>query len=107
MPFPEQLPAQVMVKLKNGRHVDPRQSLAVDSAYLACKPPDRAHTKQSRHPPARRYMRHLIHDRLDETHLKQVLPPLSTPSTASPQCPTQHSPASAPWLPTPLGNAPG
>ena len=60
------------MKLKNSRNVDSRQSLAVDSAYLACKPPERASLRRSRHPPHELYMRHLVHDCLTQDALKQV-----------------------------------
>lgn len=71
-----------MSKLKNSKNLDSRQTLAVDSAYLACKPPEHLTAKRSKQPPHRQYMRHLVHDCLCEDELRQVdlLSPLFWPN---------------------------
>ena len=76
-----------MTKLKNSKNLDSRQSLAVDSAYLACKPPDRMMAKRSKQPPHKQYLRHLIHDCLSEDELKQV----TVLSLFKPAKPANHS----------------
>lgn len=60
------------MKLKSSRNVDPRQGLAVDSAFLVCKPPEHSLAKRSKQKPQRQYMRYLVHDLLSEDELKQV-----------------------------------
>jgi hypothetical protein len=40
----------VMMRLRNARNLDSRQTNAVDSAYFACRPPDKA-TQRRRRPP--------------------------------------------------------
>lgn len=62
-----------MMRLKNSRNLDSRQSLAVDVAYLACKPRSRADRRKDR-PPHVLYMRHLVHDTLTQDNVKQVRP---------------------------------
>jgi len=42
----------VMMRLRNARNLDSRQTNAVDSAYFACRPPDKA-MQRRRRPPLR------------------------------------------------------
>jgi hypothetical protein len=60
---------QVMLKLKNARNVDARQSLMVDTAYFQCKPPDNVNLKRKQRPPVQEYMRYLINDVLDKDNI--------------------------------------
>ncbi|KAF8071278.1 UPF2 [Scenedesmus sp. PABB004] len=62
----------VMMRLRNARNLDSRQSNAVDSAYYACRPPDKA-TQRRRRPPMQEYVRHLVFDRLADGAVVVVL----------------------------------
>ncbi len=63
---------QVMMKLKNSRNLDARQSMLLDNAYYAVRPPERVGARRKRRPPVHDYMRHLIHDRLATEQVKPV-----------------------------------
>ena len=64
--------AQVMMKLKNSRNLDARQSLLLESAFYAARPPERTAARRKQRPPLREYMRHLVHERLTHAELKQA-----------------------------------
>ncbi|BDA48017.1 Regulator of nonsense transcripts 2 [Coccomyxa sp. Obi] len=64
---------EVMMKLKNSRNLDARQSMLLDNAYYAVRPPERVGARRKRRPPVHDYMRHLIHDRLATEQVKPVL----------------------------------
>lgn len=64
--------AQVMMKLKNSRNLDARQSLLLESAFYAARPPERTAARRKQRPPLHEYMRHLVHERLTHAELKQA-----------------------------------
>ncbi len=60
------------MKLKNSRNLDARQSMLLDNAYYAVRPPERVGARRKRRPPVHEYARHLIHDRLATEQVKPV-----------------------------------
>ncbi len=62
------------MKLKNSRNLDARQTLLLDSAAYAARPPERLGARRKRRPPMHEYMRHLVHERLTHAELKQARP---------------------------------
>jgi regulator of nonsense transcripts 2 len=54
---------EVMMKLRNARNLDARQSGLVDSAYFAVRAADRA-VKRKQRPPQHEYIRYLVYERL-------------------------------------------
>lgn len=64
--------AQVMVKLRNSRNLDARQSALVDSAYFAVHPPERVGARRKKRPPEHEYIRHLILESLSKDEVKPV-----------------------------------
>ncbi|KAK9806738.1 hypothetical protein WJX72_000988 [[Myrmecia] bisecta] len=64
---------EVMMKLKNARNIDARQSMLVDSAYFQCKPTARRALQRKQRPPVHEYIRHLVYDCMDEEDLKKVM----------------------------------
>ncbi|WIA32391.1 hypothetical protein OEZ86_003220 [Tetradesmus obliquus] len=62
----------VMMRLRNARNLDSRQTNAVDSAYFACRPPDKA-TQRRRRPPLQEYIRHLLFEVLGDGSIVEVL----------------------------------
>ena len=66
------LRAQVMMKLKNSRNLDARQSLLLESAFYAARPPERTAARRKQRPPLHEYMRHLVHQPLTQADLKQA-----------------------------------
>jgi len=62
------------MKLKNSRNLDARQTLLLDSAAYAARPPERPGARRKRRPPQHQYMRHLVHERLTHAELKQARP---------------------------------
>ncbi|KAK9825703.1 hypothetical protein WJX81_008105 [Elliptochloris bilobata] len=64
---------EVMMKLKNSRNLDARQSLLLESAFYAARPPERTAARRKQRPPLHEYMRHLVHERLTHADLKQVV----------------------------------
>ncbi|CAL8462985.1 g2519 [Coccomyxa elongata] len=64
---------EVMMKLKNSRNLDARQSMLLDNTYYAVRPPERVGARRKRRPPVHDYMRHVIHDRLATEQVKPVL----------------------------------
>ncbi|KAL4452134.1 hypothetical protein ABPG75_007796 [Micractinium tetrahymenae] len=63
---------EVMMKLRNARNLDARQSSLVDSAYFAVKSLDRA-AKRKQRPPIHEYIRHLVYERLPLGQVTKVL----------------------------------
>ncbi|PSC71053.1 regulator of nonsense transcripts UPF2 [Micractinium conductrix] len=63
---------EVMMKLRNARNLDARQSSLVDSAYFAVRAADRAPKRRQR-PPEKEYIRHLIYERLPGGQVTKVL----------------------------------
>ena len=59
-----------MMKLKNAKNLDARQSMLVDSAYFQCNPPRVAPRKRKK--PLVEWMRYLVVDTLKGNDLKQV-----------------------------------
>ena len=55
---------EVMMKLRNARNLDARQSSLVDSAYFATKAGDRAAARRRTRPPMHEYIRHLVYQEL-------------------------------------------
>ncbi|KAK9907680.1 hypothetical protein WJX75_008040 [Coccomyxa subellipsoidea] len=64
---------EVMMKLKNSRNLDARQSMLLDNAYYAVRLPERVGARRKRRPPVHEYARHLIHNRLATEQVKPVL----------------------------------
>ena len=54
---------EVMMRLRNARNLDARQSGLVDSAYFAVRAADRA-VKRKQRPPQHEYIRYLVYERL-------------------------------------------
>ncbi|KAL4437467.1 hypothetical protein ABPG77_003448 [Micractinium sp. CCAP 211/92] len=63
---------EVMMKLRNARNLDARQSSLVDSAYFAVKSADRAAMRKQR-PPIHEYIRYLVYERLPLGQVTKVL----------------------------------
>ncbi len=61
-----------MLKLKNVRNLDARQSLLVDSAYFQAKPPERPAQRRRQKPPEQLFMRHLVYDVLTADNILAV-----------------------------------
>ena len=61
-----------MMKLKNSRNLDARQSLLLESAFYAARPPERTAARRKQRPPLHEYMRHLVHQPLTQADLKQA-----------------------------------
>ena len=64
-----------MVKLRNSRNLDARQSALVDNAYFAVHPPERVGARRKQRPPEHAYIRHLVLDSLSKDEVKPVLLP--------------------------------
>jgi regulator of nonsense transcripts 2 len=62
---------EVMMKLRNARNLDARQSALVDSAYFAVRAADRAAARRQREP-EREYIRHLVYERLPQGQVTKV-----------------------------------
>ena len=54
---------EVMMKLRNARNLDARQSGLIDSAYFAVRAADRA-VKRKQRQPQQEYIRHLVYEKL-------------------------------------------
>ena len=63
---------QVMMKLKNARNLDARQSMLVDSAYYQCNPPQHSALKRKRRPAVQDWMRHLVFVQLGKDDVRKV-----------------------------------
>ena len=64
--------AQVMMKLKNARNLDARQSMLVDSAYYQCNPPQHSALKRKRRPVVQDWMRYLVFVQLGKDDVRKV-----------------------------------
>ena len=81
-----------MIRLKNARNLDARQSMLVDSAYYQCNPPQHSALKRKRRPAVQDWMRHLVFVQLGKddvrkvsTHAKRLVARTSHPSTLGPE----------------------
>ncbi|EFN54863.1 hypothetical protein CHLNCDRAFT_134932 [Chlorella variabilis] len=63
---------EVMMKLRNARNLDARQSGLVDSAYFAVKAADKGARRRQR-PPQHEYIRHLVYERLPLGQVTRVM----------------------------------
>lgn len=66
--------AQVMMKQKNNRNLDARQSMLVESAYYQCNPPQHSALKRKKRPVVQDWMRHLIFVQLGKDDVRKVRP---------------------------------
>ncbi|KAL3151997.1 hypothetical protein ABBQ32_001118 [Trebouxia sp. C0010 RCD-2024] len=65
--------AEVMMKLKNARNLDARQSMLVDSAYYQCNPPQHSALKRKRRPAVQDWMRNLVFVQLGKDDVRKAL----------------------------------
>ena len=63
---------QVVMRLKNSRNLDARQSALLDNAYFAVRPPERAAARRKRRAPEQEYMRYLVRECLAKEQVKPV-----------------------------------
>lgn len=77
-----------MMKLGKSRNLDARQSMLLDNAYYAVRPPERIGARRKRRPPVQEYARHLIHHCLASDGVK----PVSTSSFGYPNPFSVHTP---------------
>lgn len=63
---------QVMMRLKNTRNLDARQSMLLDNAYFAVRPPERMGARRKKRPPEQEYVRHLVRECLAKDQVKTV-----------------------------------
>ena len=63
---------QVMMRLKNSKNLDARQSMLLDNAYFAVRPPERLGARRKQRPPEQEYMRHLVRECLTRDQVKPV-----------------------------------
>jgi len=76
--------AQVMMKQKNNRNLDARQSMLVESAYYKCNPPQHSALKRKKRPVVQDWMRHLVFVQLGKDDVRKVgCTPLSSSSSHS------------------------
>ena len=61
-----------MMKLKNARNLDARQTMLVDSAYYQCNPPQHSALKRKRRPVVQDWMRHLVFVQLGKDDVRKV-----------------------------------
>jgi len=74
--------AQVMMKQKNNRNLDARQSMLVESAYYQCNPPQHSALKRKKRPVVQDWMRHLVFVQLGKDDVRKVgCTPLSSSSS--------------------------
>jgi len=64
--------AQVMMKQKNNRNLDARQSMLVESAYYQCNPPQHSALKRKKRPVVQDWMRHLVFVQLGKDDVRKV-----------------------------------
>ena len=60
------------MRLKNTRNLDARQSMLLDNAYFAVRPPERLGARRKKRPPEQEYVRHLVRDCLAKDQVKPV-----------------------------------
>lgn len=61
-----------MMRLKNSRNLDARQSALLDNAYFAVRPPERVAARRKRRAPEQEYMRYLVRECLAKEQVKPV-----------------------------------
>ncbi|KAL0380267.1 UNVERIFIED_CONTAM: Regulator of nonsense transcripts UPF2 [Sesamum angustifolium] len=64
---------EILMRLKNVKNLDPRQSTLVENAYYLCKPPERSARVSKVRPPLHQYIRKLLFSDLDKSSIEQVL----------------------------------
>ena len=60
------------MRLKNSKNLDARQSMLLDNAYFAVRPPERMGARRKKRPPEQEYVRHLVRDCLAKDQVKPV-----------------------------------
>ena len=60
------------MRLKNSRNLDARQSMLLDNAYFAVRPPERLGARRKKRPPEQEYVRHLVRECLAKDQVKTV-----------------------------------
>ena len=60
------------MRLKNSKNLDARQSMLLDNAYFAVRPPERAAARRKKRAPEQEYMRYLIREALSRDQVKSV-----------------------------------
>jgi regulator of nonsense transcripts 2 len=63
----------ILMRLKNVKNLDPRQSTLVENAYYLCKPPERSARISKVRPPLHQYVRKLLFSDLDKDSIANVL----------------------------------
>ncbi|CAA0811276.1 Regulator of nonsense transcripts UPF2 [Striga hermonthica] len=63
----------ILMRLKNVKNLDPRQSTLVENAYYLCKPPERSARVSKVRPPLHQYIRKLLFSDLDKSSIERVL----------------------------------
>ncbi|KFK36817.1 hypothetical protein AALP_AA4G175200 [Arabis alpina] len=63
----------ILMRLKNVKNLDPRQSTLVENAYYLCKPPERSARVSKVRPPLHQYIRKLLFSDLDKDSIANVL----------------------------------
>ena len=61
------------MRLKNTKNLDARQSMLLDNAYFAVRPPERLGARRKKRAPEHEYMRHLVRECLSKDQVKPVL----------------------------------
>ncbi|XP_010534438.1 PREDICTED: regulator of nonsense transcripts UPF2 [Tarenaya hassleriana] len=64
---------EILMRLKNVKNLDPRQSNLVENAYYLCKPPERSARIAKVRPPLHQYIRKLLFSDLDKSTIEHVL----------------------------------
>ncbi|XP_073299406.1 regulator of nonsense transcripts UPF2 [Primulina huaijiensis] len=64
---------EILMRLKNVKNLDPRQSTLVENAYYLCKPPERSARISKVRPPLHQYIRKLLFSDLDKFSIENVL----------------------------------
>ena len=62
------------MRLKNSKNLDARQSMLLDNAYFAVRPPERLGARRKQRPPEQEYMRYLVRECLTRDQVKPVRP---------------------------------
>ena len=63
---------QVMMRLKNSKNLDARQSMLLENAYFAVRPPARLGARRKQRLPEQEYMRYLVRECLTRDQVKPV-----------------------------------
>ncbi|KAI3463563.1 hypothetical protein Pfo_020226 [Paulownia fortunei] len=64
---------EILMRLKNVKNLDPRQSTLVENAYYLCKPPERSARVSKVRSPLHQYIRKLLFSDLDKSSIEHVL----------------------------------